>query len=216
MLYRAFFEKRGQAVYISHLDLQRAVMRAMRKAQLPVQYSQGFNPHIYLTFALPLSLGYEGACESFDFKAEENSFDLFAAATALSEALPLGLKVLCIQPAGEKASTIASAKYEISYADPIELEKAVQGYNALEKVTVYRTNKKKQQVEVNLKAHLQNITCALAGERAIMEIVLPAGGTGNVNPELLINFLCDNFALMADGFSVVRTGVLTQSGAIFE
>ena len=58
---RIFFEKRGRVKYISHLDLMRAMSRAVRRAALPIWYTEGFNPKPYLSFPLPLPLGQE-AC----------------------------------------------------------------------------------------------------------------------------------------------------------
>ena len=57
---RIFFEKVGVARYISHLDLMRNFERAMRRADIPFWYTEGFNPRPFLTFALPLSLGVAG------------------------------------------------------------------------------------------------------------------------------------------------------------
>ena len=56
---RIRFEKTGEAAYISLLDLQRVFHRILKRSGLPVYYTQGFNPHIYLSFACPLSLGQE-------------------------------------------------------------------------------------------------------------------------------------------------------------
>ena len=67
---RVWFAKREEACYISHLDLQRVVQRALKRSGVPVWYTQGFNPHIYLTFALPLPLGQQSITECFDFKTE--------------------------------------------------------------------------------------------------------------------------------------------------
>ena len=52
---RIFFEKCGEAAYISLLDLQRVFHRMLKMSSLPVYYTQGFNPHIYLSFTCPLS-----------------------------------------------------------------------------------------------------------------------------------------------------------------
>ncbi|MEG1863452.1 MAG: TIGR03936 family radical SAM-associated protein, partial [Oscillospiraceae bacterium] len=68
---RINFHKTGVACYFSHLDLQRVMTRALKKSGLPVWYSLGYNPRIYLTFALPLTLGHESICESFDFRLNE-------------------------------------------------------------------------------------------------------------------------------------------------
>ena len=65
---RVFYEKTGRAKYISHLDINRCMQRALRRAEIPVWYTEGFNPHPYTTFALPLSLGYESLCETMDLR----------------------------------------------------------------------------------------------------------------------------------------------------
>ena len=59
---RLKFKKTGLAIYYSQLDLQRVMARGLKMSGLPVWYSQGFNPHIYMTFTLPLSLGHESLC----------------------------------------------------------------------------------------------------------------------------------------------------------
>ena len=54
---RLWFQKCGDARYISHLDLSRCMQRALKRSGLPIWYTEGFNPHAYVTFALPLSMG---------------------------------------------------------------------------------------------------------------------------------------------------------------
>ena len=67
----ARFEK-GEAVrFVSHLDIQRTFQRAFRRANIPLAYSQGFNPHPQLSFATALSLGYTSEAEWFDVKLAE-------------------------------------------------------------------------------------------------------------------------------------------------
>ena len=68
---RTVFEKKGRAKYISHLDLNRFMMRAFRRSGLPIWYTEGFNPHPYATFALALSLGFESEYEIMDFSLTE-------------------------------------------------------------------------------------------------------------------------------------------------
>ena len=69
---RIWFRKIGAAKYISHLDLNRCMARAMRRAAIPAWVTEGFNPHLFLTFALPLSLGQEGLDESMDIKLPDD------------------------------------------------------------------------------------------------------------------------------------------------
>ena len=63
---RVFFRKKGKLKYISHLDLMRAVTRGLMRSGLPIVYTEGFNPHPKLVFALPLSVGMAGENEMCD------------------------------------------------------------------------------------------------------------------------------------------------------
>ena len=68
---RMSFEKTGMAKFISHLDTVRCITRAMKRACVPIWFTEGFNPHAFLTFAMPLSLGFESYCETVDFRLME-------------------------------------------------------------------------------------------------------------------------------------------------
>ena len=89
---RIWFSKTGTARYISHLDLNRCMDRAMHKAKIPLWYTEGFHPHAFMTFALPLSLFMDGRRESMDIKLEEemNREELIA---RLNEALPPDIQI---------------------------------------------------------------------------------------------------------------------------
>ena len=54
---RLLFEKTGDAVYLSHLDLMRVFQRAFKRADIMIWHSQGFSPRAYVSIALPLSVG---------------------------------------------------------------------------------------------------------------------------------------------------------------
>ena len=105
---RAFYRKEGRAKYISHLDLYRTVQRAFQRAKLPIWFTLGFNPHIYLTYALPLALGYEGVRESFDFRLTED-IPLPEAAARLNAAMPEGIVITELLPPVHKADDIQRA-----------------------------------------------------------------------------------------------------------
>ena len=64
---RLLFEKTGNAIWISHLDLMRLFQRAFKRAGLPLTHTQGFNPRPSVSIALPLSVGVESRCELLDF-----------------------------------------------------------------------------------------------------------------------------------------------------
>ena len=69
--YCLIYEKTDAAKYISHLDFVRVMGRMMRRASVPVAFSEGFNPHPLLVFALPLSVGYTSGCELMEFRLAE-------------------------------------------------------------------------------------------------------------------------------------------------
>ena len=72
---RISFKKKNEASYISLLDMQRVMQRVLKRSGLPVWHTLGFNPHIYMTFACPLSLGQESECECVDVKTEAEAPD---------------------------------------------------------------------------------------------------------------------------------------------
>ena len=70
------FTKKDGLKYISHLDLQRAVSRIIKRSGIPIRYTEGFNPHQKMVFALPLSVGSESECELLDIyiRHEEENY----------------------------------------------------------------------------------------------------------------------------------------------
>ena len=112
---RAFYRKEGRAKYISHLDLYRTVQRAFQRSKLPIWFTLGFNPHIYLTYALPLALGYEGVRESFDFRLTED-LPLEEAAARLNAAMPEGIVITELAPPVRKADDIEKADYTLEFS----------------------------------------------------------------------------------------------------
>ena len=91
---RALFEKTGNAVYISHLDLMRLFQRAFKRAGLSLTHTKGFNPRPSVSIALPLSLGVESTCELLDFDLEGDCVPNEEIAARLNEALVEGVRVL--------------------------------------------------------------------------------------------------------------------------
>ena len=85
----------NEASYISLLDMQRVMQRVLKRSGLPVWHTLGFNPHIYMTFACPLSLGQESQCECVDVKTEAENPDFAQWQTALASAVAVsGMELL--------------------------------------------------------------------------------------------------------------------------
>lgn len=99
---RLLFEKTGNSVYISHLDLMRLFQRAFKRAGLPLKHSQGFNPRPYVAVALPLSVGVESCCELLDFDLDGGYADNDEIRDRLNGALIDGVRVREVYADGKK------------------------------------------------------------------------------------------------------------------
>lgn len=104
---RALFEKTGNAIYISHLDLMRLFQRAFKRAGLPLTHTQGFNPRPSVSIALPLSLGVSSRCELLDFDLEGEKLPGEEIAARLNENLVAGVRVLKVYDEGSKIKNLA-------------------------------------------------------------------------------------------------------------
>lgn len=98
---RILFKKEGRAKFISHLDLMRTMQRAFIRAGVRIRHTEGFNPHPYMNFALPLSLGVESECELMDFELSE-PVDLSELPARLNAVMPEGIEVVSAYESGLK------------------------------------------------------------------------------------------------------------------
>ena len=111
---RLLFEKTGNAIWISHLDLMRVFQRAFKRAGLPLVHSRGFNPRPSVSIALPLSVGVESACELLDFDLEGCEVSCEEMRTRLNEALVAGVRVLEVYEDGRKIKHLAYLDCEVT------------------------------------------------------------------------------------------------------
>ena len=104
---RALFEKRGNALYISHLDLMRVFQRAFKRAGLVLTHTNGFNPRPSVSIALPLSLGVESGCELLDFELDGQNVSNEEICRRLNESLIDGVCVLSVYDEARKLKELA-------------------------------------------------------------------------------------------------------------
>lgn len=214
---RAFYRKEGRAKYISHLDLYRTIQRSFQRSRLPIWFTQGFNPHIYLTFALPIALGYEGVEESFDFRLRENlpEGEILA---RLNAAFPEGITVTRVAAPQKKAEEIEKAEYTLLFsAENIPAEKLLVDFDAFLAQDAILTEKrtKKGPKQIDLKPDLLSCRTGLSGEAVSLEITLPAGIFKNINPTLLTDAFAAAQGLSLDYRLIRRDAVLCKDGSRF-
>lgn len=104
---RLVFEKRGNAVWISHLDLMRMFQRAFKRAGLPLTHTHGFNPRPSVSIALPLSVGIESGCELLDFHLDGEPVPGAEIRERLNRVLVSGIRVLDVLEEERKLKYLA-------------------------------------------------------------------------------------------------------------
>ena len=104
---RILFEKKGNAVWISHLDLMRLFQRAFKRAGLPLTHTQGFNPRPSVSIALPLSVGVESNCELLDFDLDGDKVANRIVRGKLNDYLLPGIRVIKVYDNGQKIKNLA-------------------------------------------------------------------------------------------------------------
>ena len=216
---RVFYRKSGACKYISHLDTNRVMIRAIGKSRLNIWRTEGFNQHAYITFALPLSLGFASECESMDFRVLDDNEDLSAIPERLNDCLPEGIRIFRCAEAIHKPAAIDSAKYAVTL-EPMnegeisaeELSAKLESFIALPEIIVPKKTKKGMK-DVDIKPYVLAFE-QKAGEKAAFDLTLPAGSTLNINPNLLIQAFSDSLGveLYAD---VTRIGIYTKEGEDF-
>ena len=112
---RLLFEKTGNAVWISHLDLMRLFQRAFKRAGLSLTHTQGFNPRPSVSIALPMSVGVESHCELLDFDLEGDSVSPDVIKERLNNTLVEGVRVLEVYGQGRKVRDLALLSCELVF-----------------------------------------------------------------------------------------------------
>ena len=184
--YRITYTKDAEVKYISHLDFLRCLTRSLKRAKLPVRYSQGFNPHIVQNIALPCPVGVESECEMADVDLVE-FISADEVAKRLSDAFPRGVRVISCKEktdADPEFSLIGFARYKICFTsdkdfDPTEFDNS--------KEFMIEKKSKRGMKEVNIKDFIAQMhTLSLGENKYEIDAILCAGGLKNLKTDLLV------------------------------
>ncbi len=209
--YRAQLTKGDEIRYISHLDYAGVMERAIRRAKLPAAYSEGFNPHLKMSFASPLSLGVTSDAEYMDFEltkplCQPEVFD------KLSQALPPGIKLIRVKPVkepkpceGKKHKALMAEVEQGIYDIKVPLigawEKAVQAvkqFNGVKEINYHRvTPKKTRDIEVK-QYMLEPITIGLVDTWVELDMKIAITQSGSIKPAEILELLVKEYDLPAD------------------
>lgn len=206
------FTKKDAAAFISHLDLQRAFSRAVRRSGMPVKLSEGFNPHYVMSFASALALGIQSECECVEMQlAKEVTPEEFF--TAMQAALPPGLaakRAVRLKPDAPKLmAALCEAEYiaELTGADLTAVETALRDIMASGSVVVSRTVKGAvKQADIRPMITMM----ALCANKLVMQ--LSASQEATLRPDVLLG----EFMRRAGDFeySVKRTALFTFANSL--
>lgn len=186
------FEKTHRLRHIGHLDLMRTMQRALRRSDLPIRYSQGFNPHILLTFAAPLSVGMSGLREIMEVPVEGNmSAEVFF--EKLSAALPPDLIIRSVRTVEDNhpasMAALQAARFECIFdEDASALEENVEKFLAQQEIMVMRKTKSGEKLS-DIRPMIYELK--FANHKLYMTLAISEKAT--CKPDLLFSALC-NFA----------------------
>lgn len=199
-LIRAKYKKEDDMIFISHLDLQRLLQRAFRRAEINLSYSQGFNPHPKMSYGNALALGVESQGEYVDIEIEDDiSVEEFL--KRINEQLPKGVEFI---KGEEITSQTPSLSSEIEYGEylfNIDLDKPlskelvktrVLELIKSESIMITKKNKKGKLVESNIRPLIKTFDLVVLDDnRATFEAIIATGSKANLNINTLIPILLE-------------------------
>ncbi|MBE6741763.1 MAG: DUF2344 domain-containing protein [Ruminococcaceae bacterium] len=211
---RLRFSKTDTAKYISHLDINRAFQRAFSRSKIELWYTEGFNPHPYMSFSLPLSLGVESLCENVDIRINESiSFDEIK--NRMNDSLPMGIRIVDVYDNFMDSSEIAYSDYvyKFEFSDNEEALRRIKSVLEQDEILAQKKGKKgKRRIlkETDIKQFIDKYNISIRAEQIVLNIRLLAGTEKNLNPSLLFDTIIRLIDMDFEYKSISRIKLLTK------
>lgn len=203
------FHKADSVKFVSHLDLIRVFDRAMRRAQLPMGYSAGFNPHPLMTFAHPLGVGISSVAELLEMQTAEPVDTEFFKET-LGKHMPSGFEIEDIKeiPGKNNFASLSLADYEIEIEGEFPQKSLETLFNEMQTMVVDKKTKSGVK-ETDIKPFVADFKEIEKGKYTARLKT----GAENLKPELFVSGL----SKYIDGFEpsrvvILRTCLLNEKG----
>jgi len=213
---RMLFEKTGDSVWISHLDLMRVFQRAFRRAGLLLKHSQGFTPRAIVSIALPLSVGMESQCELLDFELEDGSVP---EAEVINAKLPAGIRVLSVYQEERKIKELTHlrAYLRLTYDNgvPEDAQEGIRGLFSRESL-IMEKHSRKGRTETDILPMLCEFEITQTNANTLEWNVLVCAQNPSLNPQLLVSAL-EIYAPQwkPDGTYIKRMEIYDAAGNVF-
>ena len=213
---RLFYKKSGTLRFVSHLDMNRFMTRIVRLSKVPVWYTEGFNKHPYITFALPLSLGFDSEYEVMDFRLDNDEFPLERAKEMIKAVCPSGMEIIDLREPVYKAGKIAFADFECRFAtDSGTIEDTLKTFLAQKEIIVSKKTKKGGINQIDIAPKISFFDVREENQQIILSLRLPAGGQDNINPKILVNAYFESIGSKNPYCHITRRMLYLQDGKIF-
>ncbi len=213
------YSKTGNLKYISHLDVLRFIQRAVKRADIPAKYSEGFNPHMKTSFGFPLSLGNESIGEYFDLELSEK-IDIQTFIDRMNSVLPKEMQIIAAKYTDDNESIMSRCLY-VEYLINIEFESLdIDELNKFfdemlhdgVKYERIKKNKKNKNVvkEINTKDLIKYLHAKKTGESsATIEVIFLTTETGSIKTDEFIK-LIENKGFKLTYYSVMKIDSLDK------
>ncbi|MGM0471758.1 MAG: TIGR03936 family radical SAM-associated protein [Bacillota bacterium] len=204
MKIRTEFTKGDNLKFISHLDLMNTITRALRRARIPVQFSQGYNPRPNISFGSALAVGITSSSEYMDFElAEELSVNEFQ--ERLNNELPKGIKIISAAEISDQAKSLMAKINAAHYQINLDLTKAASAatvkewladFLATEEIMIVRQRRNKSDREFNLRPMVFELELVESKQDSIViEALIQTGSSGNLRVEELVRALQQRYPI---------------------
>lgn len=215
---RIWFTKKDTSKYISHLDLTRCLIRAFRRTDIPLWYTEGFNPHPHLVFGLSLPLGVEGECEVLDIRLDKEDYPNERVLSELNRVTVPGINFLKIAEPEYKPLFITSGLYEmkISSNNGEKIKENILNKLNSNSISIQKKTKKGEIKEINVSEHLTELNFIKTDDTELhFSFILPAGNDFTINPVMFKDALISDFAPENISWAITRNKLLLKDGTEF-
>jgi radical SAM-linked protein len=192
---RIKFKREADIRYISHLDMQRMVQRILRRAEVPMKYSEGFNPHPKLAFAMAMGVGLTSDCEYVDVELME-SIDPVLLVGSMNESAPKGFTALKAIVTEEKLPSLTSLIEESVYQVTCllnasgEVERLYDQLKSIlesESIVYRKRNKKGKWSDKEIRPLIKELSANTEGLKVNIIARLATGSKENLRPEVVLD-----------------------------
>ncbi|MCM1253089.1 MAG: TIGR03936 family radical SAM-associated protein [Clostridium sp.] len=220
MKIRIKFAKYGSMKFIGHLDVMRFFQKAIRRADIDIKYSEGFNPHQIMSFAAPLGVGIESRGEYLDIEIN-TLISTQKMKDDLNKVMVEGMEILSVtllpDDAQNAMASVAAAKYRVvCHADGVsasELPDKLAAFYKKEHIFVTKTTKKSV-LELDLKPGIHELTLTMEPDSSfVITMLVDASSSGNIKPVMVLDAFC-NYARMTPSscsYQITRIDTYTNS-----